>query len=715
MTTLSEAIATKKANTEEDLSNIPNTFTNSIGTVVNELANPTDYFTRSGAYESTDNVKNMQEFPIFGIPNTDNRLQQFSQIISAKPNVRRGILQDALPDANFSMTPEGDEVLSLDGVDYVTNKKGASLQDATTTLSQILQYIPAARWAKKAKTPVGRILRNMFAEPTTSVVQDVAAQQLGSNENIDLKTVGTNTINAGLRSGTGELLGSFTERKPQDVPPEAMPNVTEANLLTDKTGIDLARGQQIYTPSVLEDMSILTLLPNESSQQAYKFLAKQNKQAADAVSQFVKAIAPPESLVVGSKNFRDTSKQAIDNLIEQRTNAANPFFRQAKQTSNGIILDIQNDLGVKTEYETGKAITNPATGLPTGENIKTNKIRRFVIENIDKDGNPEQISIDVQSSAGKKIRQIMSAINRAGNNFDELDAVKDQLNAMLEKNATSGLDRKTAKHLRTIKNKLVQTFENQSPDYKQGMDIYRNMSPEINQLEESLIGRVSKIKDIDLRKISGMIFNATETNPEILKTVKTIINNTNPEAFNQLLNVEIQRRLGKLKIPESNVAGSVNMPNLYNKAIFGTNDAQANIIFQSLSGDMRKNARFLREVLTRASGGRPTGSSTAMRGPRIEELGKTGVFSKLSGLLTNLFSVTGKGVLMNVDDNVKQATHKNITEKLFDPEYASQMSKIREIYTDGNEEQAVGLLTGLLGSSQGFVARETFTDQEAIR
>ena len=180
MTTLSEAMAAKKANTEENLSNIPNTFTNSIGTVVNELANPTDYFTRSGAYESTDNVKNMQEFPIFGIPGTDNRFQQFSQIISAKPNVRRGILQDALPDANFSMTPEGDEVLSLDGVDYVTNKKGASLQDATTSLSQILQYIPAARWAKKAKTPVGRILRNMFAEPTTSVVQDVAAQQLGS-------------------------------------------------------------------------------------------------------------------------------------------------------------------------------------------------------------------------------------------------------------------------------------------------------------------------------------------------------------------------------------------------------------------------------------------------------------------------------------------------------------------------------------------------------
>tara|TARA_R110002153_G_C13318288_1_gene496861 strand:- start:12 stop:2324 length:2313 start_codon:yes stop_codon:yes gene_type:complete len=676
-----------------------------------------DYFTKSGEYATSERLKDIPEIPLSGnLPNTTFGEQAHinSRLLSAKPKVRRDILQAALPDAKFSVI-DGSEVMTLDGQQYLTNKPGISPQDLATTFSQILQYIPGARYAKNGATVITRTLKRFIADVGTDLAQTGVTTLLGNEQGFDPRTALVNAANSGVVSLGTEMFKPVREPGVTDVRSFDYDNVEEAAEITKATGVDLSRAQQVGTNRMLEDSTVLSMLPGKAEDISQKFFGKQNTQIKAAVEEFQQLIGTPENLETGSENFRNASVQAIKNLKQQRTNAASPLFQTAMRTSDGIVLDIENDLGVKVEYEIGKDILDPSTGLSTGKNQLTQKLRRFLLQDTnEKTGEIIETSIDAQSPSGNKIRQVLRSINRAGNNLQELDAVKDQLNAMLEKNATTSVDKKTSRHLTKIKNKLIQTLENQSSDYKQGMDIYRNMSPKIEDLENSLVGKVSKIPDVDLKRISNMIFDASETNPKIIQDVKKIIDKTDPEAFSQLLYVELQRRIGKVKIPDGNEL-KVNTPYLYEKAIFGNNTAQRELIFSSLTGEMRKNARFLYAAMKKAQGGRPSGSQTSTRAPRVAKIQSAGVEGKISQLLTNIFSGKTSAITAGTAAETLENNAANFAEKMFDPKYAEEMTTIREVFTKGDETKSYEMLFDLLNTTEGFVVRETFTDQEAIR
>lgn len=94
-----------------------------------------------------------------------------------------------------------------------------------------------------------------------------------------------------------------------------------------------------------------------------------------------------------------------------------------------------------------------------------------------------------------------------------------------------------------------------------------------------------------------------------------------PEAWDGLMRVELERRLGSIKPDAISGAGLTveNLPDQLNRAIFG-NQKQASILKNSASPEQLKNLNYLQTALKRASTGRLGGSQTATRTEIIERL-----------------------------------------------------------------------------------------------
>ena len=91
---------------------------------------------------------------------------------------------------------------------------------------------------------------------------------------------------------------------------------------------------------------------------------------------------------------------------------------------------------------------------------------------------------------------------------------------------------------------------------------------------------------------------------------KRVIDDVDPDAWGQLVRVELERRLGAMKPVEGETVQ--NIPGQLYRAMFG-NDKQTKVLFSGLEGDQAKNLKFLQTALGRARLGRPGGSHLRFR------------------------------------------------------------------------------------------------------
>ena len=213
------------------------------------------------------------------------------------------------------------------------------------------------------------------------------------------------------------------------------------------------------------------------------------------------------------------------------------------------------------------------------------------------------------------------------------------------------------------------------------------MSPEVTAIRDSIIGKVEDLGDVELKQVSGKIFDPAQTNTAVVAKAKKIIDDVDPEAWNQLVRVELEKRLGSIKgSPE---AGTIeNIPGQLFRALF-PNNKSTKVLMNALDAEGKKNLTYLKTALGRAKLGRPGGSQTATR-EEIKKEWRCGIVQSIR----NFISSPLKTVASTGDDIAFNKRTRALAKALFDPTWKAEMKQLRQL--NSNSPAAARAFTQLL-------------------
>jgi hypothetical protein len=573
---------------------------------------------------------------------------------SFTPQSQMDVIKENIPEAEFMQDEKGNIVVDVNGQQSILNKPGFSKQDAVRALTGILSFVPAAKMSQLGSSAMAKIgFGGGSAAATEKATQEIA-KWAGSKEPTDTGKI----VTAGLLGGAAEAIGPAREAirtrrlarglgaEAEEIAP-ALENIAAAEAAETVTGIPLYKAQKTAIPSELERQSFVAQLP-AGTQRSMKALSRQNEAAGQAVEDLLQTIAPPEAITTGAERFRKASKAAIDAQKTIRKERTSPLFKKAFENKTPIDTSNVDDL-----------IISKLDDFPEGGEVSNSlyKVSKLI------GGKPD---------------------------LKKLQNAKLEIDQMISRFGEGSLGNTTKREIVDVKNTLLDTMDNMSPDYKAAREAFAAESPAVTALEESILGKIAALDDTSLKRVSQRIFDPAETNVKVISDAKKIINDVDPEAWNQLLRVELERRLGTIvsDVAEGGIGAVDNIPLTLRKAMFG-NPKQKSILYKSVDGPIKKNLEYLETALRRAGLGRPGGSQTAAREEIKREL-RGGVSSSIRKLFKNpVDTLAGIG-----DDAAFNKRTRALAEAMFNPDYIAPMTKIRKM--DPNTAAAGKAITQLI-------------------
>ena len=460
----------------------------------------------------------------------------------------------------------------------------------------------------------------------------------------------------------------------------AAANLEDAVRAQAETGIRTLPAQQTLDPFQLEAQSFIGQNP-EASNRAFNVLKEQNREAAAAVGGFLEMIASPRSPSTAPGQARSASNNIIDTAKLIRSEAASPIYKQAFR-----------------RQRQGKTPTIDTAQLE----LKANKIAE---------------QFDPSGQVASNINRVLGKISNAGGDLAKLHNAKIEIDQIIDSRGVDAIGNTTKRFLTDLQNDLVNELTTQSPSYRAARDEFRKNSPLVDELREGVFGRIADLKDRDLKRVSGVVFDASESNPEIvINTIRTL---KGVEGGDQiaagLLRTEIEKRLGRMRSSVGELAETggrkvENTPaNLLN-TLFG-NAKQKEMLMSALNElnpAAAENAKWLEKSLIRASSGRPGGSQTGIRNVISDDLKGSGIFGAIRGFF--------RGPIDSIASIGEEASFRRkaaaLGEALYNPDWAPDMAKIRRIRpnSEAAQSQFEALLTKIVDTEQAIgLTRRTAT------
>ena len=600
-------------------------------------------------------------------------------LVSSEPAQQIEIIQSVLPDAKINTFASGETVVDYQGQKFILNKPGLSAADVTRFAGQFMAFLPLGKLAQvgragvvksgsiKALEPLAKSAVNQRLGQVATVASgsaaisaglDISAQELAGEES----TQGISKERAALSAifgGGGELIGPVFRsvvRKfrgtPNDLKFIDLDAVKELKKAEEITGIKLFEPQATQARADSAYMKILQDLP-ETQQQMAVALNQQNQEAGAAVTNYLATIADKKAIVTAPKQVRDLAVGAIDEMKAARTDLVNQGY--------------QESFAVGTKVDIKPLIDSIDASLAKTPSKGTNPIRAALenAKNLIKSDASEQAFTEGLSG---KPRFVEGGLNDLKILHDAKILIGEETGKLLAKGNTSA-----ARELTLLNQKLTASLEDASPLYDQVKSIYRDASGPINDLEKSLVGKVSGVKDENLKKVLSSIFDASESNPANLKQAKSIIESQDPDAWNQLLRAHLESNLGK--VSTRNVEGVQNIPNAFLGALFGKNEVQRRMILDSMNPEQQGSARWLEMALKAASRGRGVGSDTAAKQEAIKTF--KGEAGSLSAYLNPLAWPKQLSEAMSQAKFERRASA--FVEALTNGEWSAEMAKLKSM------------------------------------
>jgi len=469
----------------------------------------------------------------------------------------------------------------------------------------------------------------------------------------DAGDIMTSAVFSGALSPVGTLGGEFLERrsaqKAQDLmqspaeiqrPQMAAQNVEEAQAMMSEVPINLLPAQQTRDPFQIETMSFVGQNP-EGSAKAMEILMKQNQEAGMAVDELISMLGVPESAGYASSKAREGAKAIIDKAELKRQQKTSPLYKGA---------------------------------FTSGEGVDVSFVGNEALEELN-------VMFDSSSPIFKTIDKYLKKIENASGDLGRLQGVNLEIGDELDRFGEGSLGKHGKRFLTMVKKDLVGAME-QNPLYKEAQDEFKRLSPTVDDLRNSVIGRIANISDEQLKTTSKKIFDASENNPAVMKaTIKSFQGiDGGDRILKDLLRLNLEDRLGSMRsqltdIAESGGKGLENAPANLRNALFG-NAKQQKVLFSALSEmdkDAARYARWLQKSLDRAATGRPAGSQTGIRNVLSDK------WRGVGNTLIRFFYNPIEGVGNIASDVGYSSKVEAIADVLYNPDWKPDMDRILKL------------------------------------
>lgn len=648
-----------------------------------------DLFT--GELRQTESIKDLPEVVSLDLGNTfDNLKLRASLAITPNAGEKIALVKNNFPDVQITTDEKENVVFDFGGGrKAVLDAPGVSLAGTGEVFAEIAAFIPAAlgvgRFTKaraarglptttKQKAGVGAVGAGL-TQTAIEGLQVAAGGTFDESEIAIATSLGgvaelvLPAIQAFRQSKRAKAIGAETEEVAKAI--ESIKPTTQAQeALEQATGVNvpLFQAQQTQIPSELLKQRILPQL-DASARTAAQALETQNKAVFDATSELVNTIAPEGTIVSGSKRFLTAAKSALTKAVDFRSESVAPLyreaFRSAKASGQSVNLKPVTDFvqaqlkGLVDDDPAAVALKSFAKRLKGKEKVITTR-GALGADGIFRAGTKKTVNEPLN------LQQLQSAKRT-------VDAKIDAMGTGIKLNSAQ----KNAKRLLVeAEKRYMKQIGEVNPQFAAANQEFARLSQPVSELENSIIGQVSKLDDTQIKGIAQKIFDprAGLTDPKSVVDAKKIIDNVDSEAWDQLLRVEMNRRIGGLEQLIEEIPGDFvgNIPGQLRRTLFG-NPQQRKALLAGMNEDQKQNFKYLETVLKRASSGRAAGSPTAAFGQAIEKL--KGVSSVIRDVifrpLSTLQQTGERGIF---DRNVA-----NLSKIMFDPKFKPQLKKLKKL------------------------------------
>lgn len=588
-------------------------------------------------------------------------------LTTTNPQEIANILTTNFPDIGISQDPGGNLIAANNktGTQVILNRPGLSQLDLMQFLGIATAFTPAGRTAAIPAQLGGRVAAGAAGAGVTQAALEGIQSQVGGE--LDTEEIALATALGGAAELVVPAIQSIRQARQARQLDVGRKEVTETlgriqpareaqAAVQAATGVDvpLFQAQQTLQPSTLLKQRLVPQL-DAGAKKAASSLEQQNRQAFDATSELINTIADPEVVATGAKRFRDAAKIALEAGKQRRSQAVEPLFADAIEAGADVDLTPVNNLIRETLEEA------PTTG-------------KF-------------------AATIKKVKNLLTGPKGAKPSLKQLQKAKFEIDEMIEAFGEGALGNTTKREVVGIQKELVRQMENASPLYKVANDEFKRLSPAVNELQDSIIGSISKVDDASLKNISRRIFDVAESNPQVVKNARKVIDKVDPGAWDDLMRVEFQRRFGGVETLAEDLPGELvgNVPGQLRRAIFG-NPEQRRTLLAGMTPSQRKNFVYLDDVLRRASAGRQAGSPTAPFGEVLDRLrGASAVIRDFIFRPLESLQKTGERGLF--DRNVSK-----LTDVLFNPKWEPKIRELRGL--NPRSQKAEKILSELLAAAK---------------
>lgn len=574
-------------------------------------------------------------------------------LITSDEEGRKNVLKKWNPDIKIEKDSKGNEIVTMpDGEQAVLNKPGFSKGDAYRLLFDAAFFAPSAMapGAGTAASAAGRgalkkaVIGGVAAGATEAGRQQLS-QALGTGEDTDLGRIGMTALTG---AAAEYIPAKLKARKTKKVEKELgvdiaqsqnlEKNVARAEDIKELSGLETLRAQKTGSLKDLERQSMLAT----ESEVAQDALRAQNKNATKSVASFVRSVSKPGKDT--ARRARDAASKAIEDLESVRTTAASPYYKKAVQ-----------DPKFYSVGKTKEFIKGELKDLPTDDPYR--KALLSIEDNLD----PRNIG-GAKGSRGLRMKQLDRVYKNIGNRITR--AWKDGDTALVGQ-------------LTGVRETLGKQMDDFNSFYKQGREAYKKLSPQVDDLKNSIVGDVSRLKDQQLKQLRKKFFDKElfEADPKQISKARSTISKKDPKVWNELVREEFKSRiLSKMSATQGEMMFSVkNKPGQFYRAIFGKGGKDRAVLYSALGGEQKKRLRYIEEGLIRQSAGRPGGSQTAIR-ETIKDEFKEGAPSSFAKLLSPRETLQGAAEQAMIARNKEAAAS-----LMFDPKWNGDWKALRKL------------------------------------
>jgi len=375
-------------------------------------------------------------------------------------------------------------------------------------------------------------------------------------------------VKRGARVGSGEV-GRLAQ---QDLGRAAPAKMMEKKARAEAVGIDLTLPELSESPSLTGAYRTLRGVPGEAGEKIRAFESGvREPQIQEAIETGLEGVAPRQSTYELSDSGVSAARTSLEGLKEGRAAAAKPLYEAA--FASGDTADISPVLDL-IDGHLDKAAGANRSALAAARRHLTKEVTEEAVE-----------------EGGKATTR---RIGKEG--IEELHEAKLAIDAMLEKKGTTSISNVARKRLTEVKEALVNTLADASPDYEAARKVFEIKSVPIDDFVDSLAGRIAKLEGDDVVKASKMLFGP-HSSPEAITRARMKIAATDPEAWNGLVRAYLQDTLESATESVAEIRGAnVVFGGKFRKAVFGSR-AKREKLRAALSMNQYKNLSDLMLVL----------------------------------------------------------------------------------------------------------------------